>query len=107
MPTTAEAGSPDRSGVMSAPVTATDVVAVLLAEFGSFPAPVVPVSVAEPTVVGVPETVHVIAAPAATVAGGVGAHEVLNPAGKPLIAHVAPVAASAGDAAFEHVNVPL
>ena len=92
---------------MSEPVTVTVWVAVLLARLGSFDAEVVPDNIAAPTTVGVPETVHVILAPAATVAGGVGAHDVVSPAGSPLTAHDALVAAIAGNAAFEHVNVPL
>ena len=107
MPTVAVAGSPLRSGVISEPVTAIVVVAVLLAAFPSLVAPVVPVNVLEPGVVGVPETVHAILAPGATVAGGVGEQLVVNPAGRPLTAHVAFVAVTSGDAPFEHVNVPL
>ena len=107
MPAVAVAGKPERSGVMSEPVIASAVVAVLLAALGSLEAPVVPVSVAFPTAVGVPETVHTIDAPAATVTGGEGTHVVINPTGNPLIAQVAPAAARAGEAAFEHVNVPL
>ena len=70
-------------------------------------APVVPVSVDDPTVVGVPETVQVMTPAGATVVGGVGEHDVVKPAGNPLTAHVAAVAAIAGAAAFIHVNVPL
>jgi hypothetical protein len=92
---------------MSAPVTASDAVAVLFTGVTSLVAPVVPVSGAVPTAVGVPETVHVIDAPGATVVGGVGEHVVVRPAGKPATAQVAAVAAMAGDAAFEHVKVPV
>ena len=92
---------------MSEPVTAIDAAAVLLAELPSLVAPVVPVSALTATVVGVPETVQVIEAPAATAAGGTGTHDVVRPAGKPLIAQAADVAPSAGAAALEHVNVPL
>ena len=84
-----------------------DAVAVLLAALPSLVAPVVPERAAVPTVVGVPETVHVIDAPAATAVGGEGTHDVVRPAGKPLTAHVAAVAPSAGAAALEQVNVPL
>jgi hypothetical protein len=91
---------------MSEPVVAIDVDAVLFAAFGSLLAPVVPLMADVAGDVGVPETVHVIAAPGATVDGGVGAHDVVRPAGRPLTAHDALVAAIAGAAAFEHVNVP-
>ena len=60
---------------MSDPVAPSVAVVVLLAGLPSFDAPVVPVIVLEPGVVGVPETVHVIDAPGATETGGVGAHE--------------------------------
>lgn len=76
---------------------------MLLARLGSFVAPVVPVTVTLPTVVGVPDTVQVMAAPGATVAGGAGEQTVVNPAGKPLTAHEALVAAIAGAAALEQV----
>ena len=88
-------------------MTASAAVAVLFALLPSFVAPVEPVSVLEPTETGVPETVHVITAPAATSLGTVGEQIVLKPAGRPLSAHVADVAVAAGDAAFVHVNVPL
>ena len=108
MPTVAVAGNPDRSGVISEPVTATVVVAALLPVVASLVALVVPVRVEEPTVVGVPETVHVMTPPTARLAtGGIGEHDVVKPAGNPLMAHVALVAAIDGAAAFEHVNVPL
>lgn len=92
---------------MSEPVTEIEAVAELFAALPSLPAPVVPVSVLDPTVVGVPETVQVIDAPGATVTGGVGAHDVVSPAGNPATVHVAAVAASNGAAPFEQVNVPL
>ena len=91
---------------MSEPVTLTDVLAVLLAAFGSLPAPVVPLTAALPTAVGVPETVHAIEAPGANATGGVGEHDVVNPAGKPVTAQVAADAVIAGAAAFVHVNEP-
>lgn len=91
---------------MSEPVTAIVDVAVLLAVIGSFVAPVVPLSAELPTVVGVPETVQVMTALGATVVGGVGEHAVVRPAGNPVTAHVAFVAAMAGEAAFEHVKLP-
>ena len=73
----------------------------------SFVAAVVPVSVEEPTAVGVPETVQVILPPGITDAGCVGVHVVERPAGRPDTAHVAPVAVISGAAPFEQVNVPL
>jgi hypothetical protein len=106
-PTVAVPGRPDRSGLMSEPVVVIDDVAVLFAVFGSFVAPVVPVSDDEPGVVGVPDTVHVIDAPGLTVAGGVGVQLVVSPGGSPLIEHNAVVAAIAGAPAFVHVNVPV
>ena len=58
---------------MSEPVAPIVAVAVLLAALPSLVALVGPDSVDEPVVVGVPETVQVILAPAATEVGGVGA----------------------------------
>ena len=107
VPTVAVAGRPERSGVISEPVVVIELTAVLLAGVPSLVAPVVPVSDAVPTEVGVPETLHKMAAPAATVVGGVGEHDVVRPTGRPAIAHVAPVAARAGDAALVQVNVPV
>lgn len=107
VPTTAVVGKPVMSGTMSEPVTATAVVALLLAKLPSLLAPVLPVSVLEPTAVGVPETVQVILAPAATVVGGVGAHEVVRPAGRPATAHAAAVAEAVAVAELVHVKVPL
>ena len=107
MPIVAVAGKPDRFGVMSDAVVVSVIVAVLLDASPSLAAPVVAVRVLEPAAVGVPETVQVIAAPAATDTGGAGEHAVVRPAGKPANAQVATVAATAGAAEFEHVNVPL
>lgn len=107
MPTVAVAGNPDRSGVISEPLTASVVVAVSLAGLLSLPAPVVPVSVLDPVLTGVPATVQVILAPAATVAGGVGEQVVLRPAGRPLIAHDAFVALAVAVAELVQVKVPL
>jgi hypothetical protein len=106
VPTVAVAGKPLRSGTISEPVVVIDFDAVLFATIGSLLAPVVPLIVEAPGVVGVPETVHVMAALGATVLGGVGVHDVISPAGSPLTAHAALVAAIAGDAAFVQVNVP-
>ena len=92
---------------MSEAVVAIDAVAMLLAVFPSLVAPVTPVSVLVPTAVGVPETLQVMAAPAATLTGGVGAHDVVKPAGSPATEQVAPVAAIRGAAPLEQVNVPL
>jgi hypothetical protein len=107
-PTVATAGSPVRSGATSEPVTLIDAVAVLLPRLTSLVAPVVPLSVALPTAVGVPDTVHVIAAPGATDAAGTdGAQTVLKPAGRPATAQLAAVAAIAGAAALLHLKVPV
>jgi hypothetical protein len=106
-PTVAVAGSPERSGTMSEPLAASTVVAVLFAVFGSFDAPVVPVTVDVDGVVGVPVTEHVIVAAGATVVGGTGEHVAVRPAGKPVTPQAAAVAATAGAAAFEQVNVPV
>jgi hypothetical protein len=107
VPTVAVVGRPVRSGTMSEPLAASVVVVVLLAVFGSFEAPVVPVTVDELVAVGVPETVHVIVAPGATETGGTGEHVVVRPAGKPVTPQLAAVAAMAGAAAFEQVKVPV
>ena len=77
--------------------------AALLALLLSLVAPVVPLSVEAPAAVGVPETVHEMLAPGATVAGGVGVQLDVRPAGRPLMAHDALVAATAGLVALEHV----
>ena len=61
----------------------------------------------QPVLTGVPETVHVILAPAATLAGGVGEHDVLRPVGKPLRAQAALVAVAVAAAAFVQLKVPL
>jgi hypothetical protein len=106
-PTVATAGKPVKSGDTSAPVTLIAAIAVLFAVLTSLVAPVVPASAAPPTAVGVPETVQVMAAPGATeAAGAVGEQTVVRPAGKPLTAQPALVAATAGAAAFEQVYVP-
>jgi hypothetical protein len=92
---------------MSEPVTVSEAVAVLLTALGSLPAPVEPERVEVPTAVGVPETVQVIAAPGASdAAGTVGEHVVDRPAGRPVTAQAAPVAADAGAAALVQVNEP-
>jgi hypothetical protein len=106
VPTDAVAGKPDRSGVMSEPAVAMTVEPVLFAGLPSLVAVVVPLTVDDPVLVGVPETVQTICAPAATVVGGVGVQDVVKPEGRPLTAHVALVAASEGEPAFEHVKVP-
>ena len=84
-----------------------DAAAVLFAGAPSLVAPVLPMSVLEPTVVGVPVTVQVMAAPGATLTGGVGEQEVVRPAGKPVTAHVADVAVTSGAPPFVHVKLPL
>jgi hypothetical protein len=103
----AVAGKPDRSGVISEPVVVSVAVAVLLAATGSFVAPVVPLTVEIAGVVGVPVTVQRICAPGTTVDGGTGVHDVVRPAGRPVTAQLAAVAATAGAAAFLQTNVPL
>ena len=108
MPTVAVAGNPDRSGVISEPVVVMVAEAELFAPLTSLVAPVVAVAVTAPVAVGVPATVHVMTPPAAKLATGeVGEHVDVKPAGNPLMAHVALVAAIAGAAAFVQVYVPL
>ena len=92
---------------MSDADVARTVVAVLLAGLPSLVAPVVPVNVFEPGAVGVPETVQTNFAPGAMAAGAVGEHDVVRPAGRPVMAQVAPLAASAGAGAFVQLKVPL
>jgi hypothetical protein len=107
-PTVAVAGRPVRSGDTSAPITLIAAVAMLLARFTALDAPVVPEIGAFPSAVGVPETVHVMTAPGATdAAGTVGEQLCDRPAGRPVTAHEAAVAATAGAAALVQVNVPL
>lgn len=103
----AVAGRPVKSGDTSEPTTASIVDAVSLAGFKSLEAPVVPLMVALPTAVGVPETVHVIDAPAANgvAVGTVGEQLCVKPAGRPVTAQEAPMAAAAGAAALAHLNV--
>jgi hypothetical protein len=91
---------------MSEPVAPSVAVAELLTGLLSLLAPVVPVTVTLPNTIGVPLTLQVIVAPGATVVGGVGEHDAVRPAGSPLSAHDAFVAATAGAAAFEHVKLP-
>ena len=89
---------------MSEPAEVSVVLAVLFALLPSLDAPVVPASANDPAAVGVPETVQVITALAAKLLTGVGGeHVVLRPAGKPLMAHVAVVAVTAGAAALVQV----
>lgn len=108
VPTAALEGNPETSGVMSAPLMVTVRVAVLLAATPSLVAPVVPFTVEAPVAVGVPETEHVIVAPAASEATGTAGTQpvTVTPAGSPLTAHVALAAASDGEAAAVQVNVP-
>jgi hypothetical protein len=106
VPTVAVAGKLLKSGTMSEPVVTIVAVAVLLPATLSLVAPVVPDIVELPIAVGVPETVHEIVPPGDTVAGGVGEHEAVKPEGNPDTAHDALVAATAGAAAFKHVNEP-
>lgn len=86
---------------------ASVVLAVLLAVLGSFAAPVVPLTTDEPGVVGVPVTEQLMLAPGATVTGGVGVHDAVRPAGKPVTPQAADVVATAGEAALVQVKVPV
>ena len=96
---------------MSEPVGATVLVSVLLPPdvvppLVSLVAPVVTETVALAVDVGVPETVHEIELPEAMVAGGVGVQvPTVTPAGRPVIAQVAPTA-DCGPA-LVHRIVPL
>ena len=89
---------PDKLIDISEATVATALVAVLLPPavvppLVSLVAPVVTDAVVVPDAVGVPETEHVIDAPAATVAGGVGVHvPTVTPGGRPLMLQVALVA---------------
>jgi hypothetical protein len=108
VPTVAVAGSPVRSGFMSAPVMASVVDAVLFDALTSLVALEVPLNVRLATgVVGVPATVQVMTPPGASgeAVGTVGEQLVVRLAGTPLMAQVAAVAATAGEAALVHVNV--
>lgn len=97
---------------ISEPEVVTDAVAVLLPPvvvppLVSFVAPVVAVTVTAPAAVGVPNTKHEMLAPAATVAGGTGVHELtVTPAGKPLMAHVALEAGAAALTLLVQRTVP-
>jgi hypothetical protein len=100
---------------MSEPLVAIEPVTLLLPvlpvpPLPSLAAPVVSVSVELPTAVGMPVTVQVITAPTATVAavGTVGLQTGVKPAGKPVMAQVAPMlAASVAVAALVQVKVPV
>jgi hypothetical protein len=103
-PTEAVAVRPLRSGLMSEPVTVTAAVAMLFARLSSLVAPVEPLIVMAPTTVGVPETAHVIVAPGASdAAGEAGVQTVVRPAGIPVAAHVALIAAIDGAVALVQV----
>jgi hypothetical protein len=108
-PTVAVAGRPVRSGATSDPVTLIAVLAVLLATVASLVAPVEPLIGALPTAVGMPDTVHVMAPPGATGddVGTLGEQTVLRPAGRPVMAQVAAVAAIDGVVALVQVKLPL
>jgi hypothetical protein len=101
---------------MSEPVVAMELVTLLLPvlpvpPLPSLVAPVVSVSGELLTAVGMPVTVQVITAPIATVAavGTVGLHTGVKPAGKPVIAQVAPILAAsvAPGAVLVQVKVPV
>ncbi len=70
------------------------IVPVLLPAFVSPVALVVIVALIGALVVGVPEIVHTIDAPAASVCGGAGRQAALNPGGRPATAHVTLAAAA-------------
>jgi hypothetical protein len=73
----------------------------------SLVAPVVAVKVVEPEAVGVPETVHEMLAPAATVAGVEGVQvPSVTPGGKPLTEQEAAVALAVAVAELVHLSVP-
>lgn len=92
---------------MSEPTAPSVVVAVLLVLLPSLVAPVVPVTVELPGVVGVPVTEQVMVAPGATEVGVAGEQVNVRPVGRPATLHEAAVAVMAGDAAFEQVNEPV
>ena len=73
----------------------------------SLVAPVVAVSVVEPGAVGVPLTVQLMLAPAATVAGVDGVQvPIVTPGGRPLTEQVAAVALAVAVAELVHLSVP-
>lgn len=86
---------------------AIEVTALLLVGLPSLAALVVPLTGVVPPEVGMPDTVHVTLPPAATVAGSDGEQVAVRPAGRVPAEHDATVAASAGEAAFEQVKVPV
>jgi hypothetical protein len=98
--------------LISEPLVAIAAVALLLPvevvpPLTSFVAPVVAVSVDEPAAVGVPETGHEMLAPAATVAGGSGAHvPTVTPGGRPEMAQEALIALAVAAALLVHLSVP-
>ena len=106
-------GNPETFGDMSEPVVVIDAVAelfppVVVPPLASLVAPVVAVSVVLPVAVGVPETVHEMLEPAATVAGGVGVQvPTVTPGGSPETEHDAFVAEAVAVALFVHLSVPL
>jgi hypothetical protein len=116
VPTVAVAGIPTKDGTMSEPVVTMELVALLLPPvvmppLPSLVAPVVSVRGEVPTAVGVPLTVHVMAAPIArgAVVNTVGRHATVKPTGSPAIAQVAPAlaAAVAAGAVLVQVKVPV
>jgi hypothetical protein len=101
-PTVAVAGMPAKEGTMSDPVVVIAPVTVLLPPavlppLASLAAPVVTVSGALPTAVGVPVTLQVMMPPIATVpnVGTVGEQAATKPAGSPAIAQLVPMLAGA------------
>ena len=90
----AVAGRAARLGDISAARTVMASEAVLLAVIGSVGDPVEKLAVMAPAVVGVPETVHTMLSPGATVVGGDGAQVAVRPAGRLLTEQVALVASA-------------
>jgi hypothetical protein len=84
-------------------VTARTTEAVLFDGLPSLVAPVVPGTVVLPFAVGVPETVHRMVAPAATVAGVLGEQLAVRPGGNTPTEQVAAVALKVAVAEFVHV----
>lgn len=102
-PTEAVAGKPSKEMAISGRVVVIALVVVLLAVLMSFVAPVVPVTVTGPAVVGVPATVQVTVCPTGTLvpgnhslfAGLIVQAPTVTPEGRPLTPHSVPATASA------------
>ena len=109
----ADAGSAERSMLISEPAVAMVRVAALLPPADvppllSLVAPVTTETDELPDSVGVPVTGHEILVPAATVAGGAGVQvPTVTPAGKPDTVQVAFVALAVAVALLVHLMVPV